>query len=1232
MKRTKLSTRMSIASAFLAAAFAPVALAQVAPAPAAEAPASAEAKEDEAILLSPFEVSASSQQGYMATSSLAGSRLNTQLKDIPAPISVVTEQFLKDTGSTNLESLLVYTNNTEVGGLQGNYGGDATLVRQAPQKATRIRGLNGADITRDFFATDIPFDSYNTMQVDINRGANSILYGLGSPAGIINYMLKTPMMRDKYGVEFKVNQYGSLRSSVDLDTVVMPKVLGVRVNALNSEQQYQQKHKFEHNKRLDAVIRFTPRIADSIYTQIQGRVETGRTIANRPETTPPSDYISNWFTRLNKFSNANTWPGYTFATIPDKEPYLAAYQAGPGGNWWDELGVIYSDPTRNVTGGKGIPDAFRQRGGTGVNAGSWISPANPTSNTNKALHYLNQKAAYANNPIALSIINDYEKATGKVFAGGWGWSDVQITDTSVFDYYNDSLAGPNNHQWNQFHDENLSLVQTFFDNRLGYELSFDRQSFKDGERRLIDDASRLAIDINQTLRDNVTPNPNYGRAVLVSGNNSTANLKERETVRATAFYKLKFADFIKKDWVAKTLGEHTFTGLASTQTFNQLSYSHAMYKWGEGYTKRFENKPGLVGVHYLNSDVNLVTASSLAGAHIRGLDVQHTPGAAPSAMVVDNVGINGMKLPDWTTQSVDVWSHLDEAGLARLYGNQPTSFKDRDTAKAFIWQSWFLDNTVVGLFAVRNDNYKKWTKGNPVINPAYDAVAEPNSPSWTWTGKGSSLLAANKTKRSYGLMLHTPKFIKRHLPYGTELSLGYNESSNFQPGQLGRDPYGNQYSAPSGTTKDYTVLINTLDDKVSLRATWFKSVQGNSEIGGLSDWSVKSRLARAMNGLMAEAWGATGSGWSGRNQTTPEPIVNKWFFGSSYDATVANTPLPSGWTVASHPELLSQPLRVRAAALTVKEGDTFVNDQGQTVAYTEPPITAEEAEYRRAWFRARTDEEWARPFGMTLFKSLNLNRDYGYWGGIWPEGGVPNLKGIGDNIAKGAEFELTVNPTRNWRIMANVSKVSATTANVWSAIGDYVADFGKTAKDGWDPTVLQGTSINYWKRDGFADIDAWGNNGGQMLGWDWFSDVEKAYLTKKAAEGKSVGELRTWHANIVSGYDFTHGALKGLGVGATMRWQSASTLGYYPKYLKDIKVWVDDLDRPIKGPSEVNYDMWVSYKYKLSEKIDMRLQLNVRDVLNNKSLIPTRTNPDGTFAQYRIPGGRTWELTTAFEF
>ncbi|HEY9153512.1 MAG TPA: TonB-dependent receptor plug domain-containing protein, partial [Opitutaceae bacterium] len=79
---------------------------------------------DESVVLSPFVVSASEDAGsYSATSTLAGTRVRTDLRDTASAISVVTQQFLQDTGATNAADLLVYTPSTEVGGIGGNFSG-----------------------------------------------------------------------------------------------------------------------------------------------------------------------------------------------------------------------------------------------------------------------------------------------------------------------------------------------------------------------------------------------------------------------------------------------------------------------------------------------------------------------------------------------------------------------------------------------------------------------------------------------------------------------------------------------------------------------------------------------------------------------------------------------------------------------------------------------------------------------------------------------------------------------------------------------------------------------------------------------------------------------------------------------------------------------------------------------------------------------------------------------------
>ncbi|MEI6467821.1 MAG: hypothetical protein WCQ89_24080, partial [Verrucomicrobiota bacterium] len=73
--------------------FALVGSAQTAPAERGEA--------RETITLSPFQVRSDADQGYTASNTLAGSRLNTELKNTPAAVTVFTKEFLEDIGALN---------------------------------------------------------------------------------------------------------------------------------------------------------------------------------------------------------------------------------------------------------------------------------------------------------------------------------------------------------------------------------------------------------------------------------------------------------------------------------------------------------------------------------------------------------------------------------------------------------------------------------------------------------------------------------------------------------------------------------------------------------------------------------------------------------------------------------------------------------------------------------------------------------------------------------------------------------------------------------------------------------------------------------------------------------------------------------------------------------------------------------------------------------------------------
>ena len=117
----KTTPRLSRRAAVFAALLIPCACLQ---AQTAAAPAAATEPESEDVLvLSPFEVSADAIKGYSAATTLAGNRLNTQLRDVGSSVSVYTSQLFKDLGATSNTSLLQYTISSEVGGVYGNFAG-----------------------------------------------------------------------------------------------------------------------------------------------------------------------------------------------------------------------------------------------------------------------------------------------------------------------------------------------------------------------------------------------------------------------------------------------------------------------------------------------------------------------------------------------------------------------------------------------------------------------------------------------------------------------------------------------------------------------------------------------------------------------------------------------------------------------------------------------------------------------------------------------------------------------------------------------------------------------------------------------------------------------------------------------------------------------------------------------------------------------------------------------------
>lgn len=134
------------------------------------------------IELSPFVVDESRDIGYLATSTLAGSRFNTALKDTPASISVMTQEFLSDIGAFQLSDAMAFGLNVEFDydDSRQNTNEFATFYNY---QTFRVRGLP-ASVARNYFGWDraIPDEAAFIDRIEDSRGPNSVLFGIASPA------------------------------------------------------------------------------------------------------------------------------------------------------------------------------------------------------------------------------------------------------------------------------------------------------------------------------------------------------------------------------------------------------------------------------------------------------------------------------------------------------------------------------------------------------------------------------------------------------------------------------------------------------------------------------------------------------------------------------------------------------------------------------------------------------------------------------------------------------------------------------------------------------------------------------------------------------------------------------------------------------------------------------------------------------------------------------------------
>lgn len=214
-----------------------------------------EAKEDEApVVLSPFVVETSQDVGYLAQNSLAGSRMNTKLTDLAVPTTAFTLELLQDIGTTSVDELVEYMASSRTDFPEGEniYWGD-------DRQRFRIRGLPAFNYSVNFFESSLRLDVFNTERIEQSRGPNSILFGLGSPGGVVNVSTKKAnVSRTFTSVEQRFSDNDGLRTVLELNTPLRKDVLGFRLVGVRDHENSWRHHEYDNQDRLFATLGWRP--------------------------------------------------------------------------------------------------------------------------------------------------------------------------------------------------------------------------------------------------------------------------------------------------------------------------------------------------------------------------------------------------------------------------------------------------------------------------------------------------------------------------------------------------------------------------------------------------------------------------------------------------------------------------------------------------------------------------------------------------------------------------------------------------------------------------------------------------------------------------------------------------------------------------------------------------------------------------------------------------------------
>lgn len=511
--------------------------------------AQSDAEEDEIFELTPFTVDGSEDTGYRAKHSLSGSRMKISLDDITVPIDVITPEMMEDFNINEQEDMFDIVSNMEPRGddfLSGVYESGASY---------QIRGFVGVKSLRNFAASNMPFDRYNSTRFIASKGPNAILFGSGPGGGSVSFFTKRYNIgsKDRTNLKFTVDSFGGTRGEITGSKTLIEDKLGIFYGAFDDKKEYDIEPSYQQR---DGVY-FSTTYRPFENTLITGSIEVRDDNVFRPA------------------SNISTLTDYH--------------------NAWDEFGnpAVLGTGVNNRRSDLLFPD------GTVMENQAWRSwGVEQFGNNNDRLTVIDGQIVNTKGGAFTDRPRDTSNLGGQRSFPVWDWNP-KLGPTGL-----NGGAEANNRavdfNLEQKLTDDLYLMAAYGktdSTRLQYQHRF-RQLYKDP---------------NYYLPDGVTENPHFGEYYLEHGNyNFLDRSNVSETMTATLAYEL---DLEERN---KYLGKHNFAIMHSAEeVLNTTNRQSMILTDSPDPDFNYDDVDVDLGIyklylrHYLGDDLSTLTADDM---------------------------------------------------------------------------------------------------------------------------------------------------------------------------------------------------------------------------------------------------------------------------------------------------------------------------------------------------------------------------------------------------------------------------------------------------------------------------------------------------------------------------------------------------------------------------------------------------------------------------------------------